>query len=244
MHTHITIACHTHTELWHATHTHRELWHATHSHQTHADTQNYGMPHTLTKHMQTHRTMACHTLTPNTCRHTELWHATHSHQTHADTQNYGMPHTHTKHTELWHATHSHTHTMLNDTLSEESLPHLYHLHSGPGSGRLRHHPIHKLRPTAALLVCVDMDLVVTAKKGDGKSKVKITKKIKSVAHGIASIILRRRETHPAHFPIMTSEHYLENRHVKELSWYRTIITEVTILTHSEHDKVGHHMLLF
>ena len=57
--------------------------------------------------------------------------------------------------------------MLNDSLSEECLPHLHHLHSSSGSGGLPHHPVHQFGPTTTLLVRMDMNFVVTVVGRDG-----------------------------------------------------------------------------
>ncbi len=55
-------------------------------------------------------------------------------------------------------------TVLQNTLSEECLPHLHHLYPCPRCGRLGDDPVHQLGATTTLPVGVQVNLVITRSK--------------------------------------------------------------------------------
>ena len=61
------------------------------------------------------------------------------------------------------------HTVLENCLQEEGLPHLSHLLTGTRDGRLRNNPVDQSRATATRLVGVHVNPVITA--GGGRKSV-------------------------------------------------------------------------
>ena len=60
--------------------------------------------------------------------------------------------------------------MLQDSLQQQSLPHLGHLLSRARNGRLRNNPVHQTSSTAARLVGVHVNSVITGGGGAADSK--------------------------------------------------------------------------